>query len=72
MEEASRKPQNGAAHPAEGTVAPKSESQKQNALIKEGDPNQQRPTHGSDAGVNTANRNGQLPSLNDGAMPKED
>jgi len=71
MEEANQKPQNGAAHPAEGTSVPKGNPQNENPTIKEADPNQQRPKYGADAGENTANGQGQLPSLNDGATPNK-
>jgi len=59
--------QNGGAQPTEGTTTPKAQPQSEGAEVKEGDPSQQRPQHGADAGTNTANREDQLPSLNDGA-----
>lgn len=60
--------QNEKARPTSGVV-PKSKAQNENPTIKEGDPKQQRPEYGSDAGVNTANREDQLPSLNNGGAP---
>jgi len=59
--------QNGGAQPTEGTTAPKANPQNEGAAVKEGDPSQQRPQHGADAGTNTSSREDQLPSLNDGA-----
>jgi hypothetical protein len=61
------KPQNGAARPSEGSSAQKSDAQGKNPEVKEGNPAQQRPEYGSDAGPNTSTRDDQLPSLNDGA-----
>ncbi len=64
--------QNGSAQPSEGTTTPKAQPQNEGAAVKEGDPSQQRPKHGADAGANTASREDQLPSLNDGADADND
>jgi hypothetical protein len=61
---------NGVANPSEGSSTPKSNAQNKRPEVKEGNPNQQRPEHGSDAGPNTSSREDQLPSLNDGARSK--
>jgi len=64
--------QNGSAQPTEGTITPKAQPQNEGAAVKEGDSSQQRPQYGADAGANTASREDQLPSLNDGAAPGAD
>ncbi|RZJ19792.1 MAG: hypothetical protein EON51_16655 [Acinetobacter sp.] len=66
MENQNNKPQNGASQPAIGSNVPKGDAQDEKTEVKEGNPAQQRPAHGSDAGPNTDTRDEQLPSLNDG------
>jgi len=59
-------PGNGAAPESKGSKSPKARPQGDQPEVKEGNPDQQRPGYGSDAGPNTSNREEQLPSLDNG------
>jgi hypothetical protein len=72
IENQDKSPQNGITSASEGSSTTKSQAQGEKTEIKEGDPSQQRPQYGSDAGANTSTRDDQLPSLNDGAAAKSD
>ncbi|RZJ89159.1 MAG: hypothetical protein EOO20_11710 [Chryseobacterium sp.] len=64
--------QNGASPSSIGAKVPKGEPNNEGKEIKEGNPDQQRPVFGSDGGNNTAAREDQLPSLDNGASKGAD
>ncbi|MES2447709.1 MAG: hypothetical protein V4546_11050 [Bacteroidota bacterium] len=63
MENDNKKPQNGSANSSRGADVPKADSQNEKMEVKEGNPAQQRPNHGTDGGNNTSSSEDQLPSI---------
>ena len=71
-ENKNQSPQNGAAPSSTGSATPIAKPQDKNPEVKEGNPSEQRPVHGADAGTNTSSREGQLPSLDNGGNVDSD